>query len=267
MESPEWSIDAASQKLGLAQSTAYDYFKDLLEAGLLVRSRTGYYVIGPAVIVYDRLTRSSDPTISLAQPLMRALIETSGVECVALLCRLYRMTVLCVAQEASAKASFALSYERGRPMPLFRGAASKAILAHIELRRLRRYYDESSVDIARAGLGNAWREFKTSLRRLRATNVCVTFGELDVGRVGISAPVFSADGEILGSVSLVVAERVLRTDGLLEKLTRDVENSGKALTDAIRTGSQSKPYAPAKKPAGRKPVNKSSIRKKHTRRR
>lgn len=267
MESPEWSIDAASRELGLSQSTAYVYFRDLVDAALLVKSRTGYYSIGPAVIVYDRITRKCDPIISLAQPLMKELVESSGVECVALLCRLYRMTVLCVAQEATLNADFAVSYERGRPMPLFRGAASKVTLAHVERRKLRRYFDEFKIDIAKAGLGGSWSEFKSSLRRIRATNVCITTGELDVGRVGISAPIFSAEGEILGSLSLVVSEQALRRSaGLVDKLGDNLADASRTLTSSLARGSSVTP-SPARnkkrtpQPKGRPRTRKASKRR------
>jgi DNA-binding IclR family transcriptional regulator len=262
MESPEWSIDAASRKLGLSQSTAYVYFRDLVDASLLVKSRTGYYGVGPAVIVYDRLTRNCDPVISLAQPLMKDLVESTGVECVALLCRLYRMTVLCVAQEATLNADFAVSYERGRPMPLFRGAASKVTLAHIERRKLRRYFDEFAGDIAKAGLGHNWSEFKASLRRIRATNVCITTGELDAGRVGISAPIFSAEGEILGSLSLVVSEHALRRSaGLLDKLGGKVAEASHTLTNSLARGGSVTPSPGRNKKRTPQPKSRPRTRK------
>jgi DNA-binding IclR family transcriptional regulator len=268
MDAPEWSIDAAAQKLGLTQSTAYVYFRDLVEAALLVKSRTGFYSMGPAVIVYDRLTRKTDPLIAHAQPLMRDLIASSGVECVALLCRLFRMTVLCVAQEVTGKADFAVSYERGRPMPLFRGAASKAILAHVERRKLRRYFHEFSADIAQAELGRNWAEFKASLRRIRAANFCITRGELDVGAVGISAPVFSSEGEILGSLSLVVSERALRrSEGQLDELGAQVAAAARLLSSALKNGDSSQPSGDGKKKTARGKKKKSAPPRKGRRKR
>jgi DNA-binding IclR family transcriptional regulator len=259
MDAPEWSIDAAAQKLGLTQSTAYVYFRDLVEAALLVKSRTGFYSMGPAVIVYDRLTRKTDPLIARAQPLMRDLIASSGVEGVALLCRLFRMTVLCVAQEVTGNADFAVSYERGRPMPLFRGAASKAILAHVERRKLRRYFHEFSADIAQAELGRNWAEFKASLRRIRAASFCITRGELDVGAVGISAPVFSSEGEILGSLSLVVSERALRrSEGQLDELGAKVAAAARLLSSALKNSDSSQPSGDGKKKTARGKKKKSA---------
>jgi DNA-binding IclR family transcriptional regulator len=259
MDAPEWSIDAAAQKLGLTQSTAYVYFRDLVEAALLVKSRTGFYSMGPAVIVYDRLTRKTDPLIAHAQPLMRDLIASSGVEGVALLCRLFRMTVLCVAQEVTGNADFAVSYERGRPMPLFRGAASKAILAHVERRKLRRYFYEFSADIAQAELGRSWAEFKASLRRIRAANFCITRGELDAGAVGISAPVFSSEGEILGSLSLVVSERALRrSEGQLDQLGAKVAAAARLLSSALKNSDSRQPSGDGKKKTARGKKKKSA---------
>lgn len=254
MDDPEWSIQDACQELGLSQSTAYVYFRDLVDAGLLVRSRTGHYNVGPAVIAYDRVTRHCDPVVALGQPLMKNLTISAGIDCVALLCRLYRMTVLCVSQESTARARFAVSYERGRPMPLFRGAASKVILAQVERRKLHRYYDEFVSDIAKAGLGQTWREFKASLRRIRATPFFTTTGELDEGRVGISAPVFSAEGEVLGSLSLVVSEQKLRrTEGLLEKLGDNVAKASQSLTNSLRSGHDVAAAAGGKKNRTQKP--------------
>jgi DNA-binding IclR family transcriptional regulator len=270
MDDPEWSIQDACQELELRQSTAYVYFRDLVDAGLLVRSRTGHYNIGPAVIVYDRLTRQCDPVVALAQPLMKSLTLSAGIDCVALLCRLYRMTVLCVSQESTARARFAVSYERGRPMPLFRGAASKVILAHVERRKLHRYYDEFVGDIAKAGLGQTWNEFKASLRRIRATPFVTTAGELDEGRVGISAAVFSSEGEVLGSLSLVVSEQKLRrTEGLLEKLGQKVGKASQALTASLRNGHNVAAVAGGKRKRTQKSDTTdgaSSPRKKHGRR-
>jgi DNA-binding IclR family transcriptional regulator len=235
MDDPEWSIQDACRELRLSQSTAYVYFRDLADAGLLVRSRSGRYNVGPAVIAYDRLTRHCDPVVALAQPLMKDLTISAGIDCVALLSRLYRMTVMCVSQESTARARFAVSYERGRPMPLFRGAASKVILAHVERRKLHRYYDEFASDIVKAGLGQTWNEFKASLRRIRAASFLTTTSELEEGRVGISAPVFSAEGEVLGSLSLIVSEqKVRRTDGLLDKLGHNVGKASQILTNSLR---------------------------------
>jgi DNA-binding IclR family transcriptional regulator len=205
LERPEWSVEAAARELGLSQSTAYQYFRSLVNAELIVAFKAGRYVIGPAIIELDRQTRHRDPLIQAAQQSLVELAGTAGDAGVALLCRLYGSTVMCVDQCAAARPSFGVSYERGRPMSLNRGAASKVILAYLPPRALKRHYEASATRAGDGGASGDWAAFKASLRDIRKAGYCQTQGELDPGVIGVSAPVFSPNGEILGSIGLVLA--------------------------------------------------------------
>lgn len=205
-EAPEWTVEGAAQELGLPHSTAYSYFRSLIHSELIAPVGVGRYVLGSAVIEMDRVARSSDPILVLGSAVLARLVEDPPIEVVSLLCRLYRMKVMCVDQRSSSGADFAISYERGRLMPLFRGAASKVILANVERRRIRRFFEDNMEEVAANRLGNSWSEFRLSLRRIRSHDAYVTRGELDRGRIGISVPLLTAGGASLGSVSLVVAE-------------------------------------------------------------
>ena len=68
LEQPEWTVEGAAGALNLAISTAYRYFRSLTKAGLLVAHTTGRYLLGPAIIQYDRQIRLHDPLITAAQP-------------------------------------------------------------------------------------------------------------------------------------------------------------------------------------------------------
>ena len=70
-----------------------------------------------------------------------------------MLCRLYRNQVMCVHQETTpVPPDFAIGYERGRPLPLYRGAASKII-------------DATDSDIWIVGRGASCFEFPVVLDR------------------------------------------------------------------------------------------------------
>lgn len=226
---PEWTVDAAAGELGFAQSTAYEYFRTLAEYGLIASVSPGRYILGPAVFELDMIARRSDPLLLVGRAALEAMVEQPPAPIVALLCRLYKMKVMCIDQRASTDADFAVSYERGRLMPLFRGSASKVILANIERRRLRRIFEENRSEVAKAGLGSAWEEFRSTLRRIKAQDFCVTRGELDSGRLGLSAPLLTYAGESLGSLSLVVCER---TYDRSEDVRRDLHAR---LTKALKT--------------------------------
>lgn len=205
-ERPTWTVEDAAIELGLPQSTAYEYFRSLVKEGFVAHAGIGRYMLGPAIIALDRVARRSDPLLVQGGSALDTLVSATPVDVVGLLCRLYQMKVMCVEEHASDGANFAVSYERGRLMPLFRGAASKVILAHIERRRVRRIYEENSDEIAIQGLGRDWTEFRQTLRRIRSHDVFVTRGELDPGRVGLSVPLLDGSGVAFGSISVVLAE-------------------------------------------------------------
>ncbi len=211
-ERPEWTVETAAGEIGVSISTAYRYFRSLCRVGLLDPYAGGSYVLGPAIVEYDRQIRIGDPLVKVAVPVMRQLVAKAGHIGVALLCRVYRNRVMCVHQEAEGWPEHALGYERGRPMPMFRGASSKIIFAHLPARTTRWFFANHGADIAAAGLGTDWETIKTNLRRMRAAGICVTHAEVDRERVGIAAPVFDPARKVLGSVGLAVAQATATTE-------------------------------------------------------
>jgi len=184
VEKPRWSADEAAAALGVSLSTAYRQFAALLKSGL-IEPVTGSraYVLGPAIIELDRIIRLSDPLIRIAQPAMRRLADAAPVACSVLLCRLYRDRVMCTLQEEKPVAAGTVSYERGRPMPLFRGAPSKTILSQLPARQL-----AALADAAEPGPPVAWERFRAELADIRKRGFCITYGEVDPGVIGLAVP-------------------------------------------------------------------------------
>jgi DNA-binding IclR family transcriptional regulator len=207
MERPEWTVEKAAGELDLAISTTYRYFRSLSRSGLLAALIPGRYVLGPAITQYDRQMRLLDPLVTTAQPVMKHLAALAPPHAVVLLCRLYRDHVMCVHQESAGQVDFAISYERGRPMSLFRGASSKIILAHMSSRTAKALYGRYSVEMRQAGLGANWEQIKTRLRVLRSAGAAVAHSELDVGMAGIAVPLFDPQRDVVGSISFVTPVR------------------------------------------------------------
>lgn len=236
-ERPTWTVESAAGELGLAQSTAYEYFRSLAGAGLIASLGVGHYVLGPAIVELDRIARTSDPILIEGGAILEELVREPPIEIVGLLCRLYREKVMCVDQRASRNADSAVSYERGRLMPLFRGAASKVILAYLERRRVRRLFEENMDDIHAQGLGGTWNEFRLTLRRIRSQGVFVTRGELDAGRVGVSIPLLDPSGEAFGSISIVATEEDYdRSETVRADLHARLEAAAARLTARVGVG-------------------------------
>ncbi len=204
IDQPLWTVEQAADALGVSITTAYRYFKSLAQFGLISAVSRASYMLGPAIIEMDRQIQICDPMLNAARAVMLDLIDYAADGSVVLLCRCFGDRVLCVHQVVGRGPQEPVSYERGRPMPLFRGATSQVILAHLPGRMLKGLFEAQGVEIREAGLGGDLDAFKKSLAAIRRAGFCVTHGEVDAGRVGISAPVFGADRKILGSLSFVL---------------------------------------------------------------
>jgi len=235
-ERPHWTVEEIRSELRLSASTAYQYVGSLTKAGLLVSGRAGRCMVGPAAIELDRIARQVDPLIRGARGALHELVGASGAGTIGLLCRLYRLRVMCVDQYVLQPPGFSISYERGRPMPLLRGSASKVILANLEARQLRRFHEREAHALEVGHPAADWQRFKEEMQRIRRTGSAVSAGELDPGVMGISAPVFDEHDQILGSIGLALeADPVLADPSRLDMLRRIVEQAGEAATRALRS--------------------------------
>lgn len=217
-EKPIVTVEDVARAMTVSVSQAYRYINSLVAAGMLEPLSGGGFVLGPAFIEYDRQIRLCDPMLQVARPIMADLTRIAPDTATVLLCRRYHDRVMCVHQEVGGAPQAPVSYERGRPMPLVRGAASKVILAHLPVRTLRRIFAAYQDEIAAAGLGADWAEFRAALTAIRRQGHAVTFAEVDAGRVGLAVPVFEEDGQVIGSLGFALADEGC-SPALLQHLT------------------------------------------------
>jgi DNA-binding IclR family transcriptional regulator len=190
------------QGLGVSCATAYRYLADLEDAGLVERSAAGLYVLGPEVVELDRLVRRHDPLIAAAGDLMEDLAERTGG--IVLLARLHSRRVMCVHQVRGPHAPQHVSYERGRAMPLYCGATSKAILAHLPREALRDLVRSDAAALREAGLPDDPEALQQAMAVIRQRKVCATVAEVDPGAQGWAAAIHHG-AQLLGSLSVVRA--------------------------------------------------------------
>ncbi len=232
VKKPEWTVEEAANELGISVSTAYRYFRSLCKIGMLEPLNGSSYGLGPAIVEFDRQIRMNDPMIKLGKPVMQRLISHSGGIGIAQLCRTHRNGVMCIHQEGEDIRTLPLSYERGRLMPMFRGSASKVVFANLPWASLRSFFSESPREIAEAGLGNTWLTVRDNLRKIRKARVVVAHGEVDPGRVGISAPVFGMKKRVVGSVGLVITEDEA-TPEMVYNVSALVDAAGRQISEGL----------------------------------
>jgi len=205
----EWTVEEAAKNLDLKISTAYRYFRSLSEAGLIINCASGRYMLGPAIIQFDRQIRIHDHMITIAQPEMVRIARDLGHNIIVLLTRLYRAKAICVHQETIGHRKFATSFERGRLIPLYRGAASKVILANLPGKMLKDLTQKNNEQWLAQNMDDTAREvLRKELKQTKSKGYCIAESEVDEGLRGIAVPLFLPGQSLGSSLSIVTIAKL-----------------------------------------------------------
>lgn len=197
---PEWTIEAVAAELQLSPSTVYRYVRSLMSAGLVFSVRPGRYLLGPGIVHYERQLRLADPLIRAAQPILRNLAGELPPPGVLFIARAHRGHVMSMLEQSVGFTEFPTSYDRGRFMPLYRGAPALAILAHQPIRNLKRGFLQMHRDSSDAA--ESWRQFKRQLRITRSRGYSLDEGTVDDQTAYVSVPLLQPHGGVAGSLTL-----------------------------------------------------------------
>lgn len=198
-ERPEWLPDEMMEALGYSRPTLYRYLKTLKDAGFLASLPQSGYTLGPRVTELDFLMRRSDPLIAAGRDLLRDIAEEHGAA--VFIVRWYRRKLLCIASEDHSDEQRS-SYPRGRPMPLGRGAISRAIAAFLPPRERAQLIEDYLEEFTTLGIGTSRDDVLAELKQVRRDGVAVAWGEVTPGLVGVAAPILAGDGAPLGAICL-----------------------------------------------------------------
>lgn len=185
-ERPSWTVEQICKAFGIAVPTGYRYVHELMTVGLLMRLAGGMYVLGPRIVLLDHTMRQVDPLLRAAPPIMRELARRTGCDCVT--STLYGTQILDTHRESD-QTPLDLAYGRGRPRPLFQGAAPKVILANQPVRWQHKLYDNHAAEISAAGIGQTWQAFRATLAEIAKAGHYVSRGELELQLSAIAVPI------------------------------------------------------------------------------
>lgn len=192
-------VSEIARALHLSKTVVHRILRSLESRHLVTADgEHGRYSLGPsAAALGARALRDLDLR-SVALPVLRRLQaetnETTTVSALVGTARVYLDQVVSLSE-------IKMTVEVGRPFPLHAGASSKAVLAaaHEELRRqvlegpLPRLTTLTTVDRPRLEL---------ELDAIARDGVAVTLGERQEGAGSVAAPVFGAEGAVVGAISL-----------------------------------------------------------------
>jgi DNA-binding IclR family transcriptional regulator len=198
---PIWTPDEINEALGYSRPTGYRYVKELVDAGMLRKTSAGHYSLGGRIIELDYQLRQTDPVLLAAMPVMQRLAGGSGFDVV--LTVLFPGPRVIDIHRVDTDTALELAYGRGRPRPVFRSAAPKILLAHLPRAQLMRIFKDHAKEIASAGLGQSWADFRAALTDIRKQGYYRSVGELEPTLGAVAVPVFNAEGECVAALALV----------------------------------------------------------------
>lgn len=202
-ERPHWTPDEMMATLGYSRPTLYRYLKTLKDTGYLTSLQQARYTLGPRVTELDYLMTRADPMIDFGAPELEALAARFPGS--AFLVRWYGHKLLCVASSVSVDTPKS-SYPRGRPMPIGRGAISRAIAAYLPARERRKLIEDYLGEFSVAGVGNTVDAVLAALRDVRRDGTATARGEVTPGVVAVAAPVLSAEATPQGAICMTSDE-------------------------------------------------------------
>lgn len=209
LERPVIHLDTVVEAFGIAQSTAYRYLRELSDAGLVASTGRGRYALGRRIVEFERLLQLSDPLLLGGKVVMDGLEEHCKNRAF-LLCAPYRDRVLCVYKIGVDEVLISgkpmrILRGRGTSFPLFRGAGSQIILAHMAAHQMKSLYLANAAEIASAGLGADWKEFRKALTAIRKREFAETVGRMNPGMYSMAVPIIKSEGRVAGSILMLGA--------------------------------------------------------------
>jgi len=213
LDRPTVTVEDVVEAFGVGQSTSYRYLRELSDAGLIASHGKGVYGLGRRIVELDRLLQQSDPLLLAGKKVMQGF-EGFCDNRAFLLCAPYNDRVLCVHNVGMDKISVegrSKEIERGRgtSFSLFRGAGSQVLLAYMPPHQIKSLYLTSAADIAAAGLGATWKEFRICLSQIRKQGYGRTLGRTNPGMYSLAVPIVKVDGKVAGSLLLLGATAAL----------------------------------------------------------
>ena len=220
IETPTLRVDDVSSRLGHPRTTSYRCIKALTEGGLIAPVGDGTYALGPRVLELERLMQLTDPLLHASQEVVGQLAHHAAGNNAFLVCSLYRDRVLCIHHAGaesftSENTIIPIRRARGLPFPLFRGAASLAILASLPPYRIRSLYLQFESEVREAGLASSWTEFRQQMKAVRKAGFAVTSGQINPHLTAVAAPItLQGARQVVGSLCRVMLAKDAQRDDL-----------------------------------------------------
>jgi DNA-binding IclR family transcriptional regulator len=217
------TVAEIARKTGLNRATVYRLLDTLAETDMIATvGEPPRFRLGHGAMRLGRIWTAQIDLGVLARPVLDALRDETGESASLFLLRDDRQ--ICVLESPS-RQPLSMSRGIGEMEPGFRGASGKVILAWLDEAHAASLIEAGGRDGRRALIGK-------DLAKIRRDGYAVSHGEVFVGALAISVPVFDGNGQIMGSLSLYGPKARMRSD-LLPGFVKKVVAGGARLSAAL----------------------------------
>lgn len=224
----EWGVSELASQLGQARSVIHSILRTLVARGFVEQDeRTKRYRLGTAILLLAQSMTNHLDLRQVAHGPMQVLSNATG-ECAYLLVPSGNACVTILRTEPPVV--LRLTTEIGSISPLHAASNPKAILAYMHPDQVRRYLSgplEKATPFTPTDPDLIIRE----LEEIRRLGYAYTEGELFAGVAGIAAPIFDAQGEVVGSVG--VGGLVPRIQAGREEITTRVVECARVISASL----------------------------------
>jgi DNA-binding IclR family transcriptional regulator len=193
-----------ARELGLSRSTTYRYLQSLRSYGFLEEDEErGGFRLGPTVFELARVARKGLGLSEIALPVMRELAHRLD-ETVVLTRRVGRQVV--TIERVESGSPLRLSYERGHVLPIHAGASARVLVAFASDAEIDEILASTTLDRFTDRTITDPDDFRKELRKTRDRGYAVSRGEVDIGVIGVAAPILDAGGRPVAGLTAVTLE-------------------------------------------------------------
>jgi len=229
------SLTEISEKLNLNISTVYGIINTLCAYSYIVKNpNNGKYKLGLEFLLKANLVSQSLDLKEIGHPYLVELTkkynETSHLY-------VYQQEQLyCVDKVESPNNYFIISSRAGNKLPMHASASGKVFLAYMSEQELEHYLQKGSLPKLTAKTITDRETLLKSLEQIREQGYSIENEEIEEGAYSIAAPVRDADGQIVGTISVV---------GSLNRIRDNEAQIRDDLLEAARSISSQYGYQPA----------------------
>lgn len=193
------NISQLARDIGLPRTTVVRLLETLQAVGAVkYESQTDEYQLGDKLVTLLRHTSWHKQLVAIAQPCLQKLAAQTG-----------ETVYLCLpdgdhtlfASQINSRYTIQMVDWTGTRAPLHLTAAGKLFLAHREKELQARYFEHPLQQYTEFSLTSR-EALSQQFERIENTGMSWTRDEFEVGFIGVAAPIFDGDGEVIASAAL-----------------------------------------------------------------